>query len=70
MHMEFSALLISTNPRTWEPWVMLGAQYQALHQYGTRVVHLHVLLYLDTPLEWALTIISAFAIGTGSFYWG
>lgn len=42
MRMAFSALLISTSPRTREPGIMLGAQYQALHQYGTRVVHLHV----------------------------
>jgi hypothetical protein len=39
----FFALLISTNPRTWEPGIMLGAKCQALDQYGTRVVHLYVL---------------------------
>ena len=26
---------------------LLGAKFQALHQYGTRVVHLNVLLYLE-----------------------
>ena len=40
---RFFALLISTNPRSWRPGIMLGAKCQALVQYGTRVVHPHVL---------------------------
>lgn len=53
-----AGLLISTSPRTWEwdPRIMLTPQYQAMHQYGTRPAHLHVLLYLEPPLEWALSL--------------